>query len=360
MSQISQGPDWWMASDGLWYPPETHPSVVAQTEGQATAPNPPSSGPSGWGQPPGSPYGQGAWNQPNDPAPEPPQWNPSALAPPGWGQPPGDAGLVVGGGAEGSANRRRPPGWAIVAVAAVVGLLVGGGTWLVIRTARSSTIASGSSTTSSTPTSPAESLLEGVDFGSSDVPNGYFGATVQDGTSLSGENGVTLNLCNASFPSEKLRVTRLQTAIWDGTGHQVASTEGVLYQAPTDTALAFSELRSARANCPSTFVKSPGGQPAIQTAFGPSPDTGWPTTTGVERLAFDLTMTFAPTSTTSTVPGSNVQSSTVVYLRRGKLLVGVYFYEPDPQPDVAGQTTIEGVVGVIEQRMAQLPSSAVR
>jgi len=26
MSDTSQGPGWWMASDGKWYPPETHPS----------------------------------------------------------------------------------------------------------------------------------------------------------------------------------------------------------------------------------------------------------------------------------------------------------------------------------------------
>jgi hypothetical protein len=25
MSDTSQGPGWWLASDGRWYPPETHP-----------------------------------------------------------------------------------------------------------------------------------------------------------------------------------------------------------------------------------------------------------------------------------------------------------------------------------------------
>ena len=27
MSDVSQGPGWWIASDGRWYPPHLHPSV---------------------------------------------------------------------------------------------------------------------------------------------------------------------------------------------------------------------------------------------------------------------------------------------------------------------------------------------
>jgi CRP/FNR family transcriptional regulator, cyclic AMP receptor protein len=29
MSDVSQGPGWWVASDGKWYPPELHPDYVA-------------------------------------------------------------------------------------------------------------------------------------------------------------------------------------------------------------------------------------------------------------------------------------------------------------------------------------------
>lgn len=42
MSDVAQGPGWWLASDGRWYPPETHPSVRAPTTppvpGQASFP----------------------------------------------------------------------------------------------------------------------------------------------------------------------------------------------------------------------------------------------------------------------------------------------------------------------------------
>jgi uncharacterized RDD family membrane protein YckC len=27
MSELSQGPDWWLAADGKWYPPQLHPSI---------------------------------------------------------------------------------------------------------------------------------------------------------------------------------------------------------------------------------------------------------------------------------------------------------------------------------------------
>jgi hypothetical protein len=32
MSDVAQGPNWWIASDGKWYPPELHPSVREQKQ----------------------------------------------------------------------------------------------------------------------------------------------------------------------------------------------------------------------------------------------------------------------------------------------------------------------------------------
>ena len=37
MSDTSQGPGWWVASDGKWYPPENHPDYI---QGVAAAPPP--------------------------------------------------------------------------------------------------------------------------------------------------------------------------------------------------------------------------------------------------------------------------------------------------------------------------------
>lgn len=38
MSDVSQGPGWWQASDGKWYPPETAPQPVATAEPQIPIP----------------------------------------------------------------------------------------------------------------------------------------------------------------------------------------------------------------------------------------------------------------------------------------------------------------------------------
>jgi uncharacterized protein DUF2510 len=57
MSDVSQGPGWWVASDGKWYPPELHPdnrdshpqaSQTVATHTSVTPPNPAPSTPPGW------------------------------------------------------------------------------------------------------------------------------------------------------------------------------------------------------------------------------------------------------------------------------------------------------------------------
>ncbi|HEX2575688.1 MAG TPA: RDD family protein [Aquihabitans sp.] len=51
MSDVSQGPGWWQASDGKWYPPEQAPAAAAPTA-------PPTAPPPGYGPPAGAPaYG---------------------------------------------------------------------------------------------------------------------------------------------------------------------------------------------------------------------------------------------------------------------------------------------------------------
>ena len=32
MSDVTQGPGWWIASDGKWYPPELHPAARAKAQ----------------------------------------------------------------------------------------------------------------------------------------------------------------------------------------------------------------------------------------------------------------------------------------------------------------------------------------
>jgi hypothetical protein len=161
----------------------------------------------------------------------------------------------------------------------------------------------------------------------------------------------TLDLCNGTFPSEKLRVARLQVAELNASGSSaLLSTEAVTYKHATGGAQAFAELRRVRAACPHQPVTSPVGEGTDETTFKAAPDGSWPRTKSVERLAYSFTTTAAGKST----------PSVAVYLRRGRVLMGVYFPQPSgAQPAVGGKTTIAGIVGLFELRMARLPASVV-
>lgn len=160
----------------------------------------------------------------------------------------------------------------------------------------------------------------------------------------------TLDLCNGKFASEKLRVARLQVLEVDNAGNGLLSTEAVIYRNAAATAAGFAELRRVRAACPSTPVKSPVGEDTAATAFKAAPDGQWPRTPSVERQAYSFT----------TTAGGVTSASMAVYLRRGRVLLGLYFPKPNgAQPAVAGQTSVEGIVGVFEARMARLPAKVV-
>ncbi len=91
MSDVSQGPGWWQASDGRWYAPELHPHHVPPPPPPSATPPPPptTSGPPppGWAQPAAGPL-------PPDPGLSAPQ--------PGSRRPLGPAkllpGIVIGAG----------------------------------------------------------------------------------------------------------------------------------------------------------------------------------------------------------------------------------------------------------------------
>src|ERR1700722_3073329 len=76
MSDISQGPGWWQASDGKWYRPEQHPNYVAPPAPPAPPPPPaPPSPPPGSAPPPSGPPSRFGGEAPTymvTPAPTPP------------------------------------------------------------------------------------------------------------------------------------------------------------------------------------------------------------------------------------------------------------------------------------------------
>lgn len=145
MSMSSQGPGWWQASDGRWYPPEQHPDAVAAAQ-QPTAAGPPVGPPSGaapgWTPLDGPTQGPApvppAQPAPGSPPPfgqAPPPGQPSQLGQPSpFGQPPQPPQFAQPGpyGAAAQSPRRGARPWLIVvAVLVVLGLMAGAGIWAV-------------------------------------------------------------------------------------------------------------------------------------------------------------------------------------------------------------------------------------
>ena len=279
--------------------------------------------------------------------------------PPAWGDPSGGPEPL-----DMPPERRR--GRALIAVATVFGLLVGlGAAWAFSRTRSPTTSTSqppvstpGTSPPVTAPntiqpadsTDPGASSLSRLVVTQTDVATPLIVAELPGGNEVSGQT--TLDVCNGTYPSEALRSARLQVAAADPSASDVAlSTEAVLYKNAKDTAQAFAELRSVAAHCPSTPVNSPVGDPSVTTHFSAAPDGSWAQVSGVDRLAFSFTTIDAQNTTTSSI---------AVYLRRGRALLGVYFFQPaGPQPAVDGQTTVAGIVDVFANRMAKLPASVV-
>jgi len=73
MSDVSQGPGWWMASDGKWYPPEQHPNYQPPSPptvpGSDARPISPTGPP--WSEPPGTPNAMPVHLWVLDPPPSP-------------------------------------------------------------------------------------------------------------------------------------------------------------------------------------------------------------------------------------------------------------------------------------------------
>jgi hypothetical protein len=200
-------------------------------------------------------------------------------------------------------------------------------------------------------TAPGTTLpagLSGLGLTQNDVGSGVTVQELDNGDQVSPQ-AATLDLCNGKFASESLRTARLQVVALDAQGNSLISTETVTYSTPAATAQAFSELTATATKCPDGPVASPIGEQTVATHFNPPPDSAWPQVAGVQRLAFD----FQTTDSTG-----QTEHSVAVYLRRGRVLLGVYFNQPDgAQTSVAGQTTIPGIVNVFATRMGQLPES---
>jgi hypothetical protein len=195
----------------------------------------------------------------------------------------------------------------------------------------------------------APAALDRISMRQSDVVNGVTVAMITNGDQLTRP---TLDLCNGTFTTEALRTARLQVAALEATGTAPLSTEAVQYRSTAAGAKAIAELQEVAAKCPNRPVVSPVDEPTVITKFNAPPDASWGHEPSVQRLAYDLTATNPDT-------GQSFHSN-VVYLRRGRVLMGLYFSRPDgPQSYFSGKKSVGDIVRVFESRMADLSSSAV-
>ena len=195
----------------------------------------------------------------------------------------------------------------------------------------------------------AASALSGIVLQPKDTTSALTVRLLPGGALVQGQP--TLDLCNGSFPSESLRVARVQDVALDQTGSSVLSTEAVAYRDAGSTEQAFKELQSVAAHCPNRPVTSPSGEAPVTTTFEAAPDSSWPQTPTVDRLAYSFHTTDAT---------GQSDHSVAVYLRRGRILLGIYFPQPDgTQAAIGGRTSIEGIVEFFATRIAQLPASTV-
>ena len=242
--------------------------------------------------------------------------------------------------------RDRGPLIAVIAGLVVVSLVVGFAVATVVLNARDTapTETAVGSTPSTLPVDPDEAVLGSLILRQSDVAPTNTVRLLDHGADTT---VATLDLCNGTFPSEAQRTARRQVALVDAVPSLRMSTEAVLYEKSVGGEQAFREVKSVAEKCPATPVQSPVGEETSTTTFRATPDTGWPRTPTVERLAYDFVSKNADTGESS--------HSVAVYLRRGRVLMGVYFAVPDGrQTAVEGHTTIPEIVAVFEARMAKI------
>jgi len=252
---------------------------------------------------------------------------------------------------------RRSRGGAPAIVAGLVALaLLSGAVGYAIQASTesndSANRAQGPTTTAPGPTTPAPDAADRRALSGLVVQQADVGATSAVVLIPNGNRTTqpTLDLCNGTFETEKLRVARLQVAEVDTNGRVLLSTEAVTYRNAAATTAAFAELRRVRAECPNEPVTSPVGEQTAETRFNARPDQSWKRTPSDERQAYSFTTTAA----------GNTSASIAVYLRRGRVLLGVYFPKPaGAQPGVEGKTSVEDIVGLFEARMAALPANVV-
>lgn len=244
----------------------------------------------------------------------------------------------------------------------VAALVLVSGAALLLRQEDPRPTARPAATASPAPTSPAptsptpgpsqsqqpegtiQSVLEALVLHQRDVPDAFTVAPIPGGRSATDQP--TLDLCAATYPSESQRIGRLQVSARNRSDQTTLSTEAVQYRDEAGPEQAFAEVQQVASQCQEEVSLGTGAP--VRTTVTAGADQGWGRTAGVERLAYTV-------SDTDLLGGGESQQ-VVVYLRRGPLLMGLYFPAPQGrQMPVEGQTRIPDIVEIFEKRLLDTP-----
>lgn len=174
-----------------------------------------------------------------------------------------------------------------------------------------------------------------------DLSDGNRVAVIPDGTSL----GIpTLDFCEADYPSEALRVKRLQTGAYDADGVFTGlSTEVVRYETPDAALQALSEVVAARRACPvGKEITTFDGHTLEFTFHGAPGPSATPLVDAEHRLIVHTTM----------VVDGAPQSAFLVYQVQGSLLAALYATDASGEPFTqASLDSLYGLAGDIADRL---------
>jgi uncharacterized RDD family membrane protein YckC len=151
MSDVSQGPGWWIASDGKWYPPHLHPSGAELSPSQSYVPHQPHTAERAWElQPTGAP----SWTSPPSYAPYPPGYGPPPGMPPMGGVSSQDPTLYI----DGVLHLALAPWWKRFLALLIDSMVLGVAFFIFFAIVGAATSNSNATATNNQPLSPGQAV----------------------------------------------------------------------------------------------------------------------------------------------------------------------------------------------------------
>lgn len=192
-----------------------------------------------------------------------------------------------------------------------------------------------------------QAQLSRIGLQDGDVGSGLTVMTIVDGDTL---NAPTLDLCDAKYPSESLRIARLQKGTYDGAGEFAGISSEVVAYANEDAAKqALKEVIKARKDCPTgKAINTPDGHSITFEFHGAPGPASTPLVEADSRLIVHTTME---------VDGV-ARRAFLVYQILGRVLAALYVSEDGTRPfDQQSLDSFYGLAGDMANRLRTSPDA---